>query len=53
MRLRLAAIFAHIAMRPALSRPVTRLLGDWPQALTAAAHLAGKARKPVVRSLLS
>jgi 2-polyprenyl-6-methoxyphenol hydroxylase-like FAD-dependent oxidoreductase len=52
IRLRLAAIFAHIAMRPALSLPVTWLLGDWPQVLTAAAHLAGKARKPVFQSLL-
>jgi len=52
LRLRLAAIFAHIAMRPALSVPVTKLLGDWPQVLTAAAHLAGKARKPVAQSLL-
>ncbi len=52
LRLRLAAIFAHIAMRPVLSLPVTRLLGDCPQVLTAAAHLAGKASKPVAQSLL-
>jgi hypothetical protein len=52
LRLRLAAIFAHIAMRPALSLPVTRLLGNWPQVLTAAAHFAGKASKPVAQSLL-
>jgi hypothetical protein len=51
-RVRLAAIFAHIAMNPVLSLPVTRLLRDCPQVLTAAAHLAGKARRPVVRSLL-
>jgi 2-polyprenyl-6-methoxyphenol hydroxylase-like FAD-dependent oxidoreductase len=53
LRLRLAAVFAHIAMRPALSLPVTRLLGGFPPALTAAAHLSGKARKPVAPSLLS
>jgi menaquinone-9 beta-reductase len=52
LRLRLAAIFAHIAMRPALSLPVTRLLGDCPQVLTAAAHFAGKASKPVAQSPL-
>jgi menaquinone-9 beta-reductase len=52
VRLRLAAIFAHIAMRPVLSSPVTRLLRAYPQVLTAAAHLAGKARNPVAQSLL-
>jgi 2-polyprenyl-6-methoxyphenol hydroxylase-like FAD-dependent oxidoreductase len=52
LRLRLAAIFAQITMRPALSLPVTRLLGNWPQVLTAAAQFAGKASKPVAQSLL-
>jgi menaquinone-9 beta-reductase len=52
LRLRLAAIFAHIAMHPALSLPVTRLLGNWPQVLTAAAQFAGKASKPVAQSRL-
>ena len=52
VRLRLAAIFAHIAMRPVLSSPVTRLLRAYPQVLTAAARLAGKARNPVAQSLL-
>jgi 2-polyprenyl-6-methoxyphenol hydroxylase-like FAD-dependent oxidoreductase len=52
LRLRLAAIFAHIAMRPVLSLPVTKLLGGCPAVLTAAAHLAGKARKAVAPSLL-
>ncbi len=51
LRLRLAAIFAHVAMRPVLSLPVTRLLLNCPQLLTAAAHLAGKARMPVTQSL--
>jgi menaquinone-9 beta-reductase len=51
-RLRLAAALAHIAMRPAPSRTVTRLLRTWPQLLTAAAHLAGKARSPIGQSLL-
>jgi hypothetical protein len=52
LRLRLAAIFAHIAMHPMLSLPVTRLLRNCPQLLTTAAHAAGKARKPVAQSLL-
>jgi 2-polyprenyl-6-methoxyphenol hydroxylase-like FAD-dependent oxidoreductase len=52
LRLRLAAIFAHIAMRPVLSSPVTGLLLVYPQVLTAAAKLAGKARKPAAPSLL-
>ena len=52
LRLRLAAIFAHIAMRPALSLPVTKLLGVCPRGLTAAAHFAGKASKPVAQSPL-
>jgi 2-polyprenyl-6-methoxyphenol hydroxylase-like FAD-dependent oxidoreductase len=53
LRLRLAAIFAHIAMRPVLSLSVTRLLRSCPQLLTAAARVAGKAREPVSQSLLS
>jgi 2-polyprenyl-6-methoxyphenol hydroxylase-like FAD-dependent oxidoreductase len=51
VRLRLAAVFAHIAMRPVLSSPVTRLLRDYPRVLTAAAHLAGKARNPAAQLL--
>jgi menaquinone-9 beta-reductase len=52
LRLRLAAVFAHMAMRPGLSLPVTRLLRNFPQLLTAAAHMAGKARRPVAQTLL-
>src|ERR1700722_12229665 len=52
LRQRLAAIYAHIAMRPLLSLPATQLLRNCPQLLTAAAHLAGKARKPAAQSLL-
>jgi menaquinone-9 beta-reductase len=52
LRLRLAGLFAHIAMRPRLSVPATRLLGSFPQLLTAAAHLAGKARRPVGQSIM-
>lgn len=45
-RLRLAALYAHIAMRPMLFVPASRLLRRWPQLLTAAARFAGKARDP-------
>ena len=52
LRLRLAGLFAHLAMHPGLSVPTTRLLGSFPRLLTAAAHLAGKARRPVAHSIL-
>lgn len=43
-RLRMAALYAHIAMRPAFATPARALLGQWPAILTVAARLAGKAR---------
>lgn len=43
-RLRFAAGYARIAMRPALSRPVGFALRQWPALLTTAARFAGKAR---------
>ncbi|HXR34551.1 MAG TPA: FAD-dependent monooxygenase, partial [Candidatus Binataceae bacterium] len=39
-RLRLAAAYAHFAMRPALSAPATALLCRWPAVLTEAARWA-------------
>ena len=51
-RLRYAALFAQIAMRPLLAKPVGALLGRHPQLLTLAARLAGKARGPVAIRLL-
>jgi len=42
-RLRLAAAYAHFAMRPALSTSTTALLRSWPPVLTEAARWAGKA----------
>jgi flavin-dependent dehydrogenase len=48
-RLRLAAAYAHIAMRPALCRPAAAVLRRWPPLLTATARWAGKARNPVGR----
>jgi hypothetical protein len=42
-RLRLAAIYAHVAMRPRLAEPARALLGRWPALLRSAALLAGKA----------
>jgi flavin-dependent dehydrogenase len=43
-RLRFAAVYARIAMRPALSAPIGRALRQWPALLTTAARFAGKAR---------
>ena len=42
-RLRLAAIYAHVAMRPSLAEPARALLCRWPAFLSGAALLAGKA----------
>lgn len=42
-RLRMAAIFAHIAMRPALTVPARVLLERWPALLSRGARLSGKA----------
>ncbi|MEO8307847.1 MAG: NAD(P)/FAD-dependent oxidoreductase [Pseudomonadota bacterium] len=44
-RLRVAGCYAQIAMQPALSEPVGKLLNHWPGLLTAAAAFAGKARR--------
>jgi len=42
-RLRLAALYAHTAMRPRLAEPARALLRRWPTLLRSAAELAGKA----------
>jgi 2-polyprenyl-6-methoxyphenol hydroxylase-like FAD-dependent oxidoreductase len=44
-RLRLAAIYAHVAMRPLLAAPARALLGRWPTLFRSAARLAGKASR--------
>ena len=41
-RLRLAAAFAHLAMRPALTSPLLALLGRWPGLMTHGARQSGK-----------
>lgn len=46
-RLRVAALYAHAAMRPALARPVGAALERWPTLLTRAARYAGKARPAI------
>jgi len=46
-RLRFAAIYAHIAMHPALGVWAGAFLRRWPQLLTEGARLAGKARRTV------
>ena len=43
-RLSLAAVFAHLAMRPALSSPLLGLLQQWPSLTTQGARWAGKVR---------
>jgi len=50
-RLRFAAVFAQLAMRPALSRPAAAILRHWPGVLTDAARWAGKAGAPFISSL--
>ena len=43
-RLRLAAAFAHLAMRPRVAAPLLALLSGWPALLTQAARWGGKTR---------
>jgi flavin-dependent dehydrogenase len=43
-RLRLAALYAHVALRAPLAAPVGKCLRRWPALLTSAARFAGKAR---------
>jgi len=43
-RLRLAAVLAHVAMRPMLARPMLALLQRWPRLLTLGADWSGKTR---------
>ena len=46
-RIRLAAVFAHLAMRPGASRPLLPLLQRWPGVLTSGARLGAKVRHVV------
>jgi 2-polyprenyl-6-methoxyphenol hydroxylase-like FAD-dependent oxidoreductase len=43
-RLRLAQLYARVAMRPSLAAAAAVLMKSWPRALTAGAQFAGKAR---------
>ena len=43
-RLRVAAVFAHVAMRPPLARAAWPLVRRWPRVLTEGARLSGKTR---------
>jgi flavin-dependent dehydrogenase len=45
-RLRLAAVFAHVAMRPRSAAALMRLLQMWPRLLTQGARWGGKVRTP-------
>jgi flavin-dependent dehydrogenase len=44
-RLRLAATYAQLAMRPPLARAAGAVLGSWPGLLVTASRLAGKTRR--------
>lgn len=46
-RIRLAAVFAHLAMRPGASRPLLPLLQRWPGLLTSGARLGAKVQHVV------
>ena len=46
-RIRVAAVLAHLAMRPDASRPLLPLLQRWPALLTATAQLGAKVRHVV------
>jgi flavin-dependent dehydrogenase len=50
-RLRLAAVYAHVAMRPGLAAAASGLLRRQPGWLTTAARLAGKARRADTASI--
>jgi len=50
-RLRLAAIYAHLAMRPPLARAAGGLLRRWPGLLMTAARFAGKTRRAQISYL--
>jgi 2-polyprenyl-6-methoxyphenol hydroxylase-like FAD-dependent oxidoreductase len=52
-RLRLAALYAHIAMRPTLAVPARQLLKGWPALLGEGARLAGKARPAAISSFIT
>jgi menaquinone-9 beta-reductase len=47
-RLRVAQLYAQLAMRPALATTAASLMKGWPAILTAGARLAGKARRGIV-----
>jgi 2-polyprenyl-6-methoxyphenol hydroxylase-like FAD-dependent oxidoreductase len=44
-RIRLAQLYARVAMQPSLAAAASIFLTSWPRALTAGARLAGKARR--------
>jgi len=51
-RLRLAALYSHVAMRAPLAAPVGKALRQWPPLLTTAARFAGKAQPAVNAQIL-
>jgi hypothetical protein len=51
-RMRLAAAYAHLAMRPPLARAAGAVLRRWPGLLITATRLAGKTRRAQTSPLL-
>jgi flavin-dependent dehydrogenase len=51
-RLKVAALYAHVAMRPGLAGPARSLLARWPSLLGRAARLAGKASPAPLSQLI-
>jgi hypothetical protein len=46
-RIRLAKLYAQVAMHPSLTNAASMVMRIWPGTLTAGAQLAGKARRAV------
>jgi acyl carrier protein len=46
-RLRVASVYAQVAMHPTLAASANALLRHWPRILTHAARIAGKSRDPI------
>jgi hypothetical protein len=44
-RIRVAQLYARVAMQPSLAAAAAIVMTSWPRALTAGARLAGKARR--------
>jgi 2-polyprenyl-6-methoxyphenol hydroxylase-like FAD-dependent oxidoreductase len=50
-RIRMAAIFAHLAMRPRIAAALLPVLKRWPELMTLGAHLSGKVKQLIVPNI--